>query len=294
MTTYMPPMQTKARAEKAPPHGLNSTNRVFGNYDEKNTRGMYNGSHYARTFKGEKHPSQPQPRLSSATRHNKPHPEGVGFLIQDCATLHDPICDVKTKVNPNDAHWWPSRENPNTNKNPVYTKDTISRSDYKTYKNRPQGQTRHGSNPNTMPAHGPVPVTQLANPTGPRLLMERISYQHGYDSRKTNNLQQRGKLHGNFVWDVFHPTSQPDTKDVPSRPRLPGRGSEGMRNIMMHDLTHEPNRAVREAQFPSQYRPLKPIAGKVGGKQEGKIVPTDVPSAGLRHDTVPALPPIGM
>lgn len=116
---------------------------------------MYNGSHYARTFKGEKHPSQPKPRLTSATRHNNPHPEGVGFLMQDVATLHDPICDVKTKVNPNDAHWWPSRENPNTNKNPVYTKDTINRSDFKTYKDRPKGQTRHGSNPHTVPAQGP-------------------------------------------------------------------------------------------------------------------------------------------
>lgn len=103
------------------------------------------------------------------------------------------------------------------------------------------------------------------------------------------------QLHGNFVWDAFHPTTQPDLKDSPTRqrPDRPGRGSKGMHNIMMHDLTSEPNRAVRDARFPGHHRPLKPIAGKIGGQQEDRIFATDIPSAGLRHDTMPTLPPIG-
>ncbi|XP_071500066.1 ciliary microtubule inner protein 6-like [Diadema antillarum] len=295
MTTYMPPIKRKKRAANIPPAGLNSTRRVFGNYDGD---AQANGSHYATNFQGKRHSSQPKPCVGSSTRHNKPHPVGVGFLQQDCATLNQPICDVKTKVDPEDVHWWPSRANQNTNTIPVYTKDTVSRGDFRKHADPPPRQTRHGSNPNKVAAQGPVPITNLPNPTGPRLLVEHISYEHGYDSRKADNQPQRGKLRGSFVWDVLHPMAKADSTASNAQTfapvagiLLPGRGSENMRSILSHDLIAEPNQAIRNAQFPSRRKPLKAITGKIGGS-EAHATRTEARSEGIRHDTLLPLPAI--
>ncbi|XP_033106640.1 uncharacterized protein C2orf73 homolog [Anneissia japonica] len=106
-------------------------------------------------------------------------------------------------------HWWPSRTSEEPLKKTEYSDNTTNRSEYCRIPREkwPQHTTRHGSNPNYTPALGIVPVNHLPAENGPRLLVERISYSHQYDSRTKPNEPIRGKLHGSLVWDTLYPVT---------------------------------------------------------------------------------------
>ncbi|PIK58265.1 hypothetical protein BSL78_04852, partial [Apostichopus japonicus] len=135
-------------------------------------------------------------------------PQGVGFLIQNCRTLQEPVCTIQTKGRDlnQESKWWPtsSAQAPNSQK-PKYSQNTTSRGDYVRHTHLSPLATRHSSNPHNYASKGAVPVTHLPSERGPRLLVEHISYQHQYNSRQSPSLPTRGKLHGSFVWDVLHP-----------------------------------------------------------------------------------------
>ncbi|XP_072031126.1 uncharacterized protein [Amphiura filiformis] len=203
MTLYMPPLSKKKAVEsKFNP----DTNRIFSNYDAKQTTSAK--SHNQSTHAGQRHPAGRKSRIIGPPCQNTPHPADVNFLIQDCRLLHEPICHVKTKVkifSEDDKHWWPSRTSEEPHNIPICCESSTNRADFKKLDKVSPSPTRHGYNPHAAPSKGIVPVNHLPAQNGPRLLVERISYQHAYDSRKPSNLPQRGKLHGNFVWDVLHP-----------------------------------------------------------------------------------------
>ncbi|XP_071963550.1 ciliary microtubule inner protein 6-like [Antedon mediterranea] len=207
MTLYMPPMLSKRRViTKYNP----DTSRIFGN---KKADTQFQ-SHYSATHTGERKPPL-EKRPPSTNRHHKPHPEKVGFLEQDCRLLHQPICHVATKIEVKEAeenHWWPSRTSDEPLKKHEYSYSTTNRSDYgdKQSHRYQQQISRHGSNPNSRPANGIVPVTHLPPENGPRLLVEKISYNHQYNARAKPTEPIRGKLHGSLVWDTLYPVNCDD------------------------------------------------------------------------------------
>ncbi|XP_038073924.1 uncharacterized protein C2orf73 homolog [Patiria miniata] len=213
MTLYMPPLSTKKRGgeQKSDP----GTKRVFGNYEENLPAAQ---SHYStihsNVLAGSKF-SPAKSRILSPARLHKPHPSQVGFLLQDCRLMHEPICDVKPQskavsADPEGNMWWKWQVgNGEVVKRtpPKYSYHSTNRDQFRTPEKPQLGQTRHGSNPGTYASSGIVPVTRLPSEKGPRLLVEHISYDHQYNSRTNPSEPIRGKKHGSIVWDCLHPVS---------------------------------------------------------------------------------------
>lgn len=68
--------------------------------------------------------------------------------------LNEPFCYVATEsTDAEQTNWWPSRTSDQPLKEPPKTTNTVQRSDFK--RSAPaEGNTRHGSNPFTIPAKG--------------------------------------------------------------------------------------------------------------------------------------------
>lgn len=209
----MPPISKKKRVDcRFDP----DTRRVF-NIEEHDASDILTGqTHYQNVLQGRQRKGQPAKSVTDCDRINNPHPKHVSFLRQDVATLHQPICHVKTRLSTTkfqENDWWPSGASNEPLEKPQYSYDSTMRSNYQhNVAEDTLGLTRHGCNPNVHPAHGIVPVNRLRSKRGPRLLVEHISYEHGYDSRSDPNNPARGKRHGSFVWDVMHPDT-PSSKD---------------------------------------------------------------------------------
>ncbi|XP_070577626.1 uncharacterized protein C2orf73-like [Ptychodera flava] len=205
MTLYMPPIARKKRVDE---HFSPDSRRVFNtDSDDPVSTGQ---SHYSATHQGRQRRQLSRRPLSPA-RKNNPHPGDVGFLRQDVALLNEPICYVGTKTTRHEQNdWWPSRTSNEPLKKPPYRDDSTMRKDFQySSESKPSGLTRHGCNPNIHAAHGIVPINHLHSKRGPRLLVEKISYEHQYDSRHSTNNPIRGKRHGSFVWDILHPVTPP-------------------------------------------------------------------------------------
>lgn len=143
-------------------------------------------------------------------RINKPHPGSCGFLRHNVRLLNEPICTVFTEVTrAEQQNWWPSRISTEPLQIPPKTKDTIYRGDYQEREKTCMesfGSMRHTANPNTEPALGTVPVNFLSARDGKqRLFKEKISYEHQYNSRFSDNYPIRGKRQGSFVWNQMTP-----------------------------------------------------------------------------------------
>ncbi|XP_022086113.1 uncharacterized protein C2orf73 homolog [Acanthaster planci] len=227
MTLYMPPLATKKRGgmQKSCP----DTKRVFGNYEENlpSAQSHYSTIHSNVPAGGKFKLAEPHPR--SPTRQHNPHPSQVGFLLQDCRLLHEPICDVKPRpkaASPDTESnmWWKWRagsgEETVERSVPKYSYNSTNRDELRKPEKPQQGQTRHGSNPGSHAATGIVPVTSLQSQRGPRLLVEHISYDHQYNSRTNPSHPIRGKRHGTFVWDCLHPTSPPKLTTVTHKTKV--------------------------------------------------------------------------
>lgn len=218
MTLYMPPLSTKKKGGEQKLRDPDSK-RVFGNYEENLPAAQ---SHYTNTHNNvlpNRKFSPAKSRILSPARQHNPHPSQVGFLLQDCRLINEPICDVKPQVkeelmDPESNKWWkwqsPNGETAPARKTlPKYSYNSSNRDEYRKPVDPKQGQTRHGNNPNSHTSSGIVPITGLPSEKGPRLLLEHISYDHQYNSRTNPSQPIRGKKHGSFVWDCFHPVSPP-------------------------------------------------------------------------------------
>lgn len=210
-------------------HFRHNTSRVFPDMEEN---AQQEGTSYKSQFVRHNVPPTPQ-RIASASRKNKPQPKAVTFLRQNPRFVCEPICHVDTTVQEekkrNVHSWWPEETIQSPVKKPVYSLSSTSRTDYKNFSFcSPQtGYSRHENLsfnvPRSKGAVGIVPGYRSSEHAHP--ILEKISYEHQFNSRLDPSHPVRGKRHGCFVWKVMTPTrhkhgrdrslsSQNDIKDV--------------------------------------------------------------------------------
>ena len=138
---------------------------------------------------------------------NKPHPTNVTFLRQNPRFICEPICYVKTAVDSpvTCPSWWPEELPEKTTKVPQHSFDSTARSDYRPPPLPHERLTRYSSNlamQATSAATGTV--TQVVHKTGSKVpkVVEKISYEHQFNSRLDPSQPIRGRRHGSFIWKV--------------------------------------------------------------------------------------------
>lgn len=147
----------------------------------------------------------PQQNVMSGPN-NKPHPTNVTFLRQNPRFICEPICYVKTTVDSQvpSPSWWPDELPEKTTMVPQYSLDSTARSDYRAPPFPHERLTRYSSNlamQVTPTAAKPVP--QGVHKTGSKMpKVERISYEHQFNSRLDPSQPVRGRRHGSFIWKV--------------------------------------------------------------------------------------------
>lgn len=139
---------------------------------------------------------------SSPNIHNIPQPYYAKCITTNVRTFNDPIYYMETE---NQGNWRQSAPDSKLQLPPPYSRDSTQRSDFTSLPQTHILNTRYGANPNKSPASGIVP-TASPNAT-PKVLLEKMSFIHQYDSRKWENEPIRGRRHGAFVWTEIRPTS---------------------------------------------------------------------------------------
>lgn len=205
-----------ARKKRVPGHYNPDSNRIFnGNVsDESIGDSKMNKFHMGTKTSSHSHPREPD-------RRHCPHPWHSRFLRHNVRLLNEPFCYVATEgTDAEQADWWPSRTSDEPLKVPPKSCSTVQRSDFQST-SPTSGNTRHGSNPFTIPAKGILPVNEPKRPNDAGdTLLESISYKHGYNSRLDRNEPIRGKLHGSFVWDQVIETDNGKIVVTPWNKRL--------------------------------------------------------------------------
>ncbi|CAF1086770.1 unnamed protein product [Brachionus calyciflorus] len=195
---------------------------------------------------------------------NYPHAGRMaGFLRENPHTLNEPVNRVSAKnvskeqekrwwewQVPENSDWKSKRRSNSSAPRTDSASETTNKSEFQTtyqkdhgYMNhfgRPgaeSGSKRHSFNPNNTHAVGIVPINDLNSLTKAnepqRVFVDKMSFEHDYDSRQENNYPNRGKRHGAFVaeqiepkpvlgtrsrpdsnkgvgmWDVMHPGDEP-------------------------------------------------------------------------------------
>ncbi|KAJ8285137.1 hypothetical protein COCON_G00039870 [Conger conger] len=141
-------------------------------------------------------PSRSADEINLLKTYNNPHPQNVKFIRTNVRWLNAPISHIETKDTEADqAQWWPDRSGevvtPVTPTAP-YSRDSVQRRDFLPPPRRSTPCTRAGCNPLTTPAASIVPA--LA-PVGPRkILEERMSFLHQYDSRRLRDQPHQGRV----------------------------------------------------------------------------------------------------
>ncbi|XP_031551373.1 uncharacterized protein C2orf73-like [Actinia tenebrosa] len=211
---YLPPIARKKKVDGWP---RQNTSRVFPDMEEN---AKQEGTSYTSQFIRHNVPPAPQ-RIASASRKNKPQPKAVTFLRQNPRFVCEPICHVDTTVqaedNGNVLSWWPDETVQTPVKKPLYSLSSTSRADYKNFHScsSQTGYSRHenlGSNaPRSKGAVGIVPGYRTSENSHP--ILEKISYEHQFNSRLDPSHPVRGKRHGCFVWKVVTPTRNKHGRD---------------------------------------------------------------------------------
>lgn len=167
---------------------------------------------------------------------NRPHGgRTAAFLRENAHTLNEPINRVETKnVNKDlEKRWWEwnqtagdDQQNQLRRKRSQSTStsgsdgadnggfQTTYQKDHGYMKNHvraaatsnpitpPGAQSRHSTNPNTTQAIGIVPINDLNGFTKAndqqRVYVDKMSFEHAYDSRKENNYPDRGRVCQHF------------------------------------------------------------------------------------------------
>ena len=145
---------------------------------------------------------------ATAEPNNKPHPMNVTFLRKNPRFICEPICCVKTSVNSQERHpsWWPEELPEKSSKVPQHSFDSTARSDYR---HPPFPYERSLMHSGSLPMHsnpatnGIIPQAVLTK-TGCKTpkVVEKISYEHQFNSRLDPSHPTRGRRHGSFIWKV--------------------------------------------------------------------------------------------
>ena len=186
------------------------TSRVFADLQSDSIPGKTSyGAHYT----GQ--PLHLSPQQSVMTGHNKPHPTNVTFLRQNPRFICEPICYVKTAVDSPVTFpaWWPDESLTKPPKIPAHSFDSTSRTDYRPPPFPHDRITRYSSNlsmqvtPAGIIPHG----AQTSSAKTPKVV-ERISYEHQFNSRLDPSHPIRGRRHGSFIWKVISDVGKPNRK----------------------------------------------------------------------------------
>ena len=130
------------------------------------------------------------------------------FLRQNPRFICEPICYVKTSVDSPVKYpsWWPEELPEKSTRIPQKSFDSTARSDYRPPPFSPGKITRYNSNLalQVVPAGASGILPQAAYKTGhttPKVV-EKISYEHQFNSRLDPSHPIRGRRHGSFIWKV--------------------------------------------------------------------------------------------
>ena len=180
------------------------TSRVFadlqGDYSPNKT--SYDAHHTGRALQLSTQQSV------AAEPNNKPHPTNVTFLRQNPRFICEPICYVKTGVDSQQTYpsWWPEELPEKSSKVPQYSFDSTARSDYRPPPFPHERSMMHTGSlamRSTPATNGIIPqavLTKTACKT-PKVI-EKISYEHQFNSRLDPSHPIRGRRHGSFIWKV--------------------------------------------------------------------------------------------
>lgn len=155
------------------------------------------------------------PQQSVMAGNNKPHPTNVTFLRQNPRFICEPICYVKTTVDSPVAYpaWWSDESPEKPAKVPKRSFDSTSRTDYRPPPFHHDRITPYSSNlaMQVTPA-GIIP--QGAHKSGAKTsrVVEKISYEHQFNSRLDPSHPIRGRRHGSFIWKVITDVGKPNRK----------------------------------------------------------------------------------
>ncbi|PFX25518.1 uncharacterized protein C2orf73 homolog [Stylophora pistillata] len=197
---YLPPIARKKKVDGYPRH---DTSRVFADLQVNHSPGQTSyGAHYI----GHAILSPRQNKIS--VPNNKPHPAKVTFLRQNPRFICEPICYVKTTVDSPVTYpsWWPEELPEKSTSIPQKSFDSTARSDYRPPPLFHERVTRYSSNLalQLVPAGASGILPQAADKTGPTTpkVVEKISYEHQFNSRLDPSQPIRGRRHGSFIWKV--------------------------------------------------------------------------------------------
>ncbi|XP_062869460.1 uncharacterized protein C2orf73 homolog [Trichomycterus rosablanca] len=128
--------------------------------------------------------------------HNLPQPYNVKFIRTNVRFLNEPIAHIGTEsMKSEQFKWWLNTPAQDVLSKPVYCKESTQRSDYQHIAPLPVIRVR--GEQNRPPATGIIPTL---SPLGqPKELIEFISFNHHYDSRRPHDQPYQKSCHGAFV-----------------------------------------------------------------------------------------------
>ena len=186
------------------------TSRVFADLQSDSLPGKTSyGAHYTG------HTLHLSPQQSVMTGNNKPHPTNVTFLRQNPRFICEPICYVKTAADSPVTFpaWWPDESLTKPPKIPTHSFDSTSRTDYRPPPFPHDRVTRYSSNLaiQVTPA-GIIPQGSQTSSAKIPKVVEKISYEHQFNSRLDPSHPIRGRRHGSFIWKVRSDVGKPKGK----------------------------------------------------------------------------------
>jgi len=160
----------------------------------------------------------------TAGPNNKPHPTNVTFLRQNPRFICEPICYVKTTVDSQETHpsWWPEELPEKSTKVPQHSFDSTARSDYRPPPIPHERSMIHSGSlaiQGTPATNGMIPPQAILK-TGCKApkVVEKISYEHQFNSRLDPSHPIRGRRHGSFIWKVVSDIGKQSRKNSNSKP----------------------------------------------------------------------------
>lgn len=139
------------------------------------------------------------------------------FLRQNPRFICEPICYVKTTVDSQVTcpSWWPEELPEKSSKVPQHSFDSTARSDYRPPPFPHERLMMYSGSQATQatPATNGI-IPQVVHKTECKMpkVVEKISYEHQFNSRLDPSHPIRGRRHGSFIWKVVSDVGKQNRK----------------------------------------------------------------------------------
>ncbi|KAJ8366110.1 hypothetical protein SKAU_G00149410 [Synaphobranchus kaupii] len=148
-----------------------------------------------KVYKDHIFPNRSAEEVDHYKTHNNPQPHNVKFIRTNVRWLNAPISHIETNCTvAEQSQWWPNGSDQMVTPKAPYSRDSIQRSDFQAPQNSSTPCTRRGCNPQNSAASGIVPTLSPAEEQ--KVLQERISFIHQYNSRRLKDQPFQGKEGG--------------------------------------------------------------------------------------------------